>query len=148
MGSLKHALKDANVIFSVTNYWEPFFRPDCRQNASGLGISPARFAYDVEYQQGKNIADAAAATCNSLDSNGFLVSTLSHAAKSSQGKFMKLYHFDSKADIFPFYVREKYPDLAAKMSCIQTGYFYTSFNILPDSYFGKASNAPTIEEFD
>jgi hypothetical protein len=146
--SLKHALKDANVIFSVTNYWEPFFRPDCRQNASELGISPARYAYDVEYQQGKNIADAAAATCDSLDSNGFLVSTLSHAAKSSQGKFTKLYHFDSKADIFPFYVREKYPDLAAKMSCIQTGYFYTSFNILPDSYFGKASNAPTIEEFD
>jgi putative NADH-flavin reductase len=35
--SLKHALKGANVIFSVTDYWEPFFRPDCRQNASGLG---------------------------------------------------------------------------------------------------------------
>ncbi|KAJ5443799.1 NmrA-like family domain-containing protein 1 [Penicillium daleae] len=143
--SLKLALKNANVIFSVTNYWEPFFRPDCRQDARGLGISPAQFAYDVEYRQGKNIADAAAATCDSLDSNSFLVSTLSHAAKSSQEKFKELYHFDSKADIFPFYVRDKYPDLAAKMSCIQTGYFYTSFNILPDSYFGKASNASTIK---
>lgn len=146
--SLKPALKGVNVIFSVTNYWEPFFRPDCRQKASGLGISPARFAYDVEYQQGKNIADAAAATCDSLDTNGFLVSTLSHAAKSSQGKFTELYHFDSKADIFPFYVKENYPELAAKMSCIQTGYFYTSFNILPESYFRKASNAPIINEFD
>ncbi|KAJ5797950.1 nitrogen metabolic regulatory protein [Penicillium pulvis] len=146
--SLKLALKDANVIFSVTNYWEPFFRADCRQKASELGISPARFAYDVEYQQGKNIADAAAATCDTLDHNGFLVSTLSHAARSSQGKFTELYHFDSKADIFPFYVEEKYPDLAARMSCIQTGYFYSSFNILPDSYFRKASNAPIIEELD
>lgn len=145
--SLKLSLKNANVIFSVTNYWEAFFRPDCRQKASGLGISPARFAYDVEYQQGRNIADAAAATCDSLDPNGFLVSTLSHASKSSQGKFIELYHFDSKADIFPFYVRENYPDLAAKMSCIQTGYFYTSFNILPDSYFHKASNIPMNEEF-
>jgi hypothetical protein len=143
--SLTLALKNANVIFSVTNYWEPFFRPDCRQDARGLGISPAQFAYDVEYRQGKNIADAAAATCDSLDSNSFLVSMLSHAAKSGQEKFKELYHFDSKADIFPFYVRDKYPDLAAKMSCIQTGYFYTSFNILPDSYFGKASNASTIK---
>jgi hypothetical protein len=91
------------------------------------------------------MADAAATACDSLDSNGFLVSMLSHAARSSQGKFMKLYHFDSKADIFPFYVKEKYPDLAAKIFCIQTGYFYKNFNILPDSYFGKASNAPTIE---
>lgn len=137
--SLKLALKDANVVFSVTNYWEPFFRPDCRQRAREQGISPARFAYNVEYQQGKNIADAAAATCDSLDDNGFLVSTLSHAAKCSGGKFTELYHFDAKADIFPYYVKEQYPKLAAKMSCIQTGYFYTSFNILPNSYFGKVS---------
>lgn len=108
--SLKPALKDANVIFSVTNYWEAFFHPDCRQKARRLGFSPARFAYDVEYQQGRNIADAAAATCDSLDPNGFLVSTLSHASKSSQGKFIELYHFDSKAEIFPFYVKENYPD--------------------------------------
>lgn len=135
--SLKPALKDANVIFSVTNYWEPFFRRDCRQKASELGISPARFAYEVEYQQGKNIADASANTCDSLDANGFLVSTLSHAAECSQGKFTELYHFDSKAAIFPLYVKENFPDLAAKMSCIQTGFFYTSFNILPDLYFGK-----------
>lgn len=82
--SLKLALNNANVIFSVTNYWEPFFRPDCRQNASELGISPAQFAYDVESRQGKNIADAAAATYDSLDSNGFLVSTLSPAKENSK----------------------------------------------------------------
>ncbi|KAE9580515.1 NmrA-like family domain-containing protein 1 [Colletotrichum fructicola] len=135
--SLKEAFRDANVIFSVTNYWEPFFRPDCRAKAQELGISCRKYAYDVEYRQGRNIADAAATTVDTLDENGFLVSTLSHAEKCSGGKFKELYHFDAKADIFPGYVNEKYPGLAAKMSCIHTGYFFTSYNILPNSYFGK-----------
>ncbi|KAL2128757.1 hypothetical protein VTI74DRAFT_8692 [Chaetomium olivicolor] len=135
--SLKAAFKGANVIFSVTNYWEPFFRPDCRAKARELGIDCRKYAYDVEYRQGKNIADAAAATVDSLDDNGFLASTLSHAGKCSNGKFKDLYHFDAKADIFPDYVAAAHPELAAKMSCIQTGYFTTSHRILPDSYFKK-----------
>lgn len=137
VASLTSAFHGANVIFSVTNYWEPFFRPDCRHKAQDLGISCRRYAYDVEYRQGKNIADAAAATVDSLDPNGFLASTLSQAAKCSHGEFAELYHFDAKADIFPAYVQDKHPELAAKMSCIHTGYFYTSFNILPSSYFGE-----------
>ncbi|KKY15776.1 putativelike family protein [Phaeomoniella chlamydospora] len=138
--TLKQAFKDANVIFSVTQYWEPFTRPDCRLKAKELGITCRRYAYDVEYQQGKNITDAAATTVETLDENGFLVSTLSHARKCSNGEYTELYHFDSKADIFPYYVRETYPALAAKMSCIQTGYFMTSHNILPNSYFQKLSD--------
>ncbi|KAJ4360953.1 uncharacterized protein N0V89_001522 [Didymosphaeria variabile] len=139
--SLKEAFRGANAIFSVTNYWEPFFRPDCRAEAEDMGISCREFAYDVEFLQGKNIADAAATTADTLDENGFLASTLSHADKCSDGKFEELYHFDAKADIFPTYVNKKYPALAAKMSCIHTGYFYTSYNILPNSYFKKASHS-------
>ncbi|KZL81467.1 NmrA-like family protein [Colletotrichum incanum] len=135
--SLEEAFRGANVIFSVTNYWEPFFRPDCRAKAREQGISYRRFAYDVEYRQGRNIADAAATATESLDENGFLVSTLSHARKCSGGRFKELYHFDAKADVFPDYVNENHPALAAKMSCIHTGFFYTSYNILPNSYFGK-----------
>ncbi|GKT45793.1 NmrA-like family domain-containing protein 1 [Colletotrichum spaethianum] len=138
--SLEEAFRGANVIFSVTNYWEPFFRPDCRAKAEEQGISCRRFAYDVEYRQGHNIADAAATALESLDDNGFLVSTLSHAEKCSGGRFKELYHFDAKADVFPNYVNAKYPALAAKMSCIHTGFFYTSYNILPNSYFGKNSD--------
>lgn len=132
----------ANAIFSVTQYWEPFMRPDCRQKAEEQAISCRKFAYDVEYRHGKNITDAAATTVDSLDANGFLVSTLSHAGQCSNGKYTDLYHFDAKADIFPAYVEDKYPALAAKMSCIHTGYFFTSFNILPASYFGKVSRLP------
>ncbi|RBQ85156.1 hypothetical protein VDGD_00713 [Verticillium dahliae] len=114
--ALAAALQGANLIFSVTNYWEPFFRPDCRAAADKQGITCRRFAYDVEVRQGKNIADAAAKTVDTLVENGFLVSTLSHAGRCSQGKYKDLYHFDSKADVFPAYVDEKYPALAAKMS--------------------------------
>ncbi|KAK0387225.1 hypothetical protein NLU13_5538 [Sarocladium strictum] len=137
VSTLIPVFKGANLIFSVTQYWEPFMRPDCRQKAKEQGITCRRFAYDVEYRHGKNITDAAATTVDSLEANGFLVSTLSHAGKCSKGAYTDLYHFDSKADIYPAYVEEKYPELAAKMSCIQTGYFYTSYNILPQSYFGK-----------
>lgn len=107
--SLKKAFKGANVIFSVTNYWEPFFRPDCRKEAEETGISPREYAYDVEFLQGKNIADAAVTTVDTLDENGFPVSTLSHADKCSDGKFQELYHFDAKADIFSAYVKKKHP---------------------------------------
>ncbi|RGP67080.1 hypothetical protein FSPOR_6136 [Fusarium sporotrichioides] len=138
--TLKEAFKGANIIFSVTNYWEPFFRPDCRLQAAKEGISCRKFAYNVEVQQGKNIVDAAATVAENLDKNGFLVSTLSQADKCSGGKFKDLYHFDAKADVFPTYVEENYPELAAKMSCIHTGFFFTSFNILPDSYMNKLSD--------
>ncbi|KAK4164000.1 hypothetical protein QBC43DRAFT_318536 [Cladorrhinum sp. PSN259] len=138
--SLKAAFAGANVIFSVTQYWEPFFRPDCRAKAKELGITCRKFAYDVELRQGKNIADAAATVVDTLDANGFLVSTLSNARKCSGGRFQDLYHFDSKADVFPDYVDPTYPALAAKMSCIQTGFFTTSHRILPDSYFAKQAD--------
>jgi hypothetical protein len=135
--SLESAFSGANVIFSVTQYWEPFFRADCREAAKQQGITCRRYAYNVERQQGKNIADAAASTVQTLHENGFLVSTLSNARKCSRGAFTELYHFDSKAEIFPDYVAATHPALAAKMSCIQTGFFVTSHGILPESYFQK-----------
>lgn len=139
--SLKAAFEGANVIFSVTNYWEPFFPPNIeasRAQVKALGLGGVReYAGRVELAQGRNIADAAAATVDSLDVNGFIASTLSHAGRCSGGRFKELYHFDAKAEVFPYYVREKHPALAAKMSCVQTGYFMTSHRILPNSYFVK-----------
>ena len=142
--SLKSAFKGANIIFSVTQYWEPFFRPDSRQKAADAGITCRKYAYDVEYQQGKNIADAAATTVDTLEPNGFIASTLSHARKRAPGRYPHLYHFDAKADIFPDYVQEQYPQLAAKMSCVQTGYFTSSYLFVPDAYFTKVSAFDSI----
>ncbi|KFY37409.1 hypothetical protein V495_07193 [Pseudogymnoascus sp. VKM F-4514 (FW-929)] len=131
------AFAGASLIFSVTNYWEPFFRLDCRAKAQELGIDCRKYAYDVEVQQGKNIADAAMKTMETLDQNGFIASTLSHAGSCSKGKFTELYHFDAKADVFPGYINEKYPSLAKKMSYVQTGYFMSSYKLLPAAYLGK-----------
>lgn len=135
--SLERAFHGANVIFSITNYWEPFFRPDCRAEAEEKGIDCRKYAYDVELRQGKNIADAAAKVVGGLDDNGFIASTLSHADKSSDGKFKELYHFDAKADIFPYYVRETHPELEKKTSYVQTGYFMSSYKLLTGAYFKK-----------
>jgi hypothetical protein len=135
--SLVKAFEGANLIFSVTNYWEPFFRPDCRQQAIEKGTDCRRFAYEIESRQGKNIADAAAQVVDRLEENGFIVSTLSHAGKCSGGRYKELYHFDAKADVFPFYVEEKHPELATKMSCVQTGYFTSSYKLALGAYFSK-----------
>ncbi|KAH8881212.1 NAD(P)-binding protein [Thozetella sp. PMI_491] len=138
--NLKSVFKGANVIFSVTQYWEPYYRQDCRERAAKLGVSIRRLAYDIEYEAGRCIADAAATTVDSLDDNGFLVSTLSHAAKCSKGAYSDLYHYDAKADIFPDYVSATYPELARKMSCIHTGCFMGSHKLLPNAYLRKLSD--------
>ena len=142
--SVAAAFSGANLIFSVTNYWEPFFRSDCRQHAAEAGISCREYAYRVELQQGKNIADAAARTVETLDENGFIASTLSHARKCSGGRFTELYHFDAKAEGFPDYVKERYPQLAAKMSCVQTGFFTRSYKFAPEAYFTKVQRSTCI----
>lgn len=135
--SIKSAFQGANLIFSVTQYWEPFFRPDSRAIAAAQNITCRKYAADVEYQQGKNIADAAASVADTLDPNGFIPSTLSSGKKCAPGKYPQLYHFDAKADVFPDYVNEKHPELAKKMSCVQTGYFTSSYLFVPDAYFTK-----------
>ena len=134
VSSLILAFSGANLIFSVTNFWEPFFQ---REKASEVGKAPGQYAYDVEFQQGKNIADAAATTVKTLDRCGFVVSTLSHARKRSGGRLKTLYHFDAKADVFPHYVNERHPELAQKMSCLQTGFFTRSWKMPGVDFFHK-----------
>lgn len=139
--SLRAAFAGANLIFSVTNYWEPFFRADCRARAAEQGVSFRRYAYEVERRQGMNVADAAAGVVGELVEHGLLVSTLSHARKCTGGKMEEVYHFDSKAEVFPDYVQERYPELARKMSCIQTGYFMISYKMAKRGYFRKVCTA-------
>ncbi|KAK7726417.1 hypothetical protein SLS57_003504 [Botryosphaeria dothidea] len=145
--TLAPAFAGASLIFSVTNYWEPFFRPDCRADAARQGISCREYAGQVEARQGRNIADAAAATVETLDECGFVASTLSYAKERSGGALTELYHFDAKADVFPGYVRKAWPALAKKMSCVQTGFFMSSFKLVPQAYFGKAADGAFVMRF-
>lgn len=138
--SLKDVFQDANLVFSVTDFWMPYLNPANQARAKELGKSIGQFAYELELEQGKNIADAVASVADGLDDVGFVASTLSHARKCSKGKYTELWHFDSKADVFPDYVDEKYPQLAKKTSYLQTGYFMTSWKILPGQWLAKVSS--------
>ena len=75
----------------------------------GILITHAAFARET--QQARNIVDAAAATTKTL--SRFIWSTLSDTKKFSKGTITENLHFDGKASI-NYYVKEKYPDLAAK----------------------------------
>jgi hypothetical protein len=80
--------------------------------------------YELEYQQGKNIADAVASVVADLDR--FIWSSLSNATQWSKGVYKGVYHFDSKAHVVD-YIEEKYPHLKAKMSILQMGLFVTNW---------------------
>lgn len=88
------------------------------------GQNVREMSYDLEYQQGKNIADAVASVVSGLEL--FIWSSLSNSTKWSGGKYKGVYHFDSKADVVD-YINEKYPLLAQKMSILQMGLFVTNW---------------------
>lgn len=140
------AFKGANLIFSVTDFWKPFFDPANIARAHSEGISIGQLCYNLEYEQGKNIADAAAHpdVLAGLDKVGLIASTLSSAEECSKGKYRELYHFDSKADIFPKYVEKHHPELAEKTSYMQTGYFMTSWHYMPQRWPGKQPDGTFI----
>lgn len=135
--SLKHVFKGASLVFSVTDFWKPFFNPVNQARAKEQGKSIGQYAYELELEQGKNIVDAVAREVDSLDDVGFIVSTLCSAKKLSKGKYQELYHFDSKADVFPTYLQDNYPELVQKTSYLHTGYFFTSWQFMPGRWFAK-----------
>jgi hypothetical protein len=135
--SLQDAFKGANLVFSVTDFWKPFFDPANQGGAKKQGKPIGQYAYELELEQGKDIADAVAREVHGLDDVGFIASTLCNARQSSNGKYKELWHFDSKADIFPTYVQERHPALARKTSYLHTGYFFTSWRYTPGRWFAK-----------
>ena len=118
--TIKAAFKGANVIFGVTDFWQGSSNPSNQAKAKEQGRTINEVLYDIEVQQGKNIVDAAAATVDTLDR--FVLSTLSHAAKWSQGKITFNLHFDAKWMAVD-YLRATYPELAKKTSYVQIGFF-------------------------
>lgn len=135
--SLKTVFVGANLVFSVTDFWKPLFDTNNQVRAAEQGKSIGQYAYELEVEQGKNIVDAVAREVARLDGVGLIASTLCNARESSHGKYKELWHFDGKADVFPKYVQEKYPELAKKTSYLHAGYFFTSWQILPGRWFTK-----------
>ncbi|KAF1934495.1 NAD(P)-binding protein [Clathrospora elynae] len=145
--TLNNVFKGASLVFSVTDFWKPFFTPANQEKAKELGKSIGRYAYELEVDQGKNIVDAVAKETAGLDDVGFVASTLCHAGKSSEGRYQELWHFDAKADIFPGYLKETYPELARKTSFLHTGYFFTSWGYMPGRWFAKQPDGSIQMQF-
>ena len=83
VSSLIAAFQGSHAVFAVTNFFEPFAK------------SGADKAIEVEVQQGKNLADAAAAT-STLEH--FVWSTLPDGRTISGGKYV-VPHFEAKNQI-------------------------------------------------
>ena len=121
--SLVTAFHGAHSIFAVTDFWAPLQNPATFEKAAVAEKTVYAYAYDLELQHGKNIANAAAKT-NGLER--FIYSALSDASKWSKGKYTGVYHFESKAKVVE-YIWEELPELDAKMSTVQMGNYTTNW---------------------
>ncbi|TGJ88311.1 hypothetical protein E0Z10_g493 [Xylaria hypoxylon] len=74
--SLVKAMAGSDTVYGVTNYWE-------------------KLDMQLEEQQGRNIADAA----KEVGVNHLIWSSLLDITKLTNGKYSRLYHFDSKAHV-------------------------------------------------
>ncbi|KAJ6472373.1 hypothetical protein C8R47DRAFT_1146546 [Mycena vitilis] len=99
--SLKLAIKGSDFIFGVTNFWDPSVFPG---TPNGRG----------EYEQGKNLVDAAKET---EGTKFFVWSGLPSSKTLSNGKY-EVYHIDNKADIWEYLKSSGVPCAA-----VDTGYF-------------------------
>ena len=125
--SLLKAFEGAHAIFSVTDFWAPYLDKSNQAKAQQQGKHIGQLSYELEYEQGRNIADAAS---NIQGLERIIVSMLSSTKKSSNGRYDKIWHFHSKADMIS-YLKSTYPDLAAKMSELNMGVFMQSWKFVP-----------------
>ena len=116
--SLLSAFQGASVIFGVTDFWT-IFKDPTSQTLKKPGQDITEYCFEVELQQGKNLADAAA-QIPTLER--YIFSSMASATKWSKGKFTKLYHMDSKA-LAVDYTKSR-PGLKDKFSEIQAPIYY------------------------
>ena len=124
--SLVAAFTGANAIYAVTDFWLHLREKSNIPKAQAAGLSINEYAYQLEVQQGKNIATAASNPVVAKTLERFIFSSLSDTKKWSHGKYSHNYHFDSKADISS-YIMNELPDLAHKMSTVQIGHYMTNW---------------------
>ena len=97
--SVTEALQGSDTVFLVTNYWESA-------------------KYDVEFNQGKNVADAA----KELGVQHLIFSSLLHVGKVTNGRLSHVPHFEAKADVEEYIRKSGIP-----ASFYLPGYFTTNF---------------------
>ncbi|KAJ6031620.1 hypothetical protein N7540_002352 [Penicillium herquei] len=121
--SLDVALKDASLIFSMTDFWGLMTNETLREKAAASGTTPGFYIRDYEAQQNRNIIDAAARV-ETLER--FIFSSLPNVTELSAGKYRHAYHFDSKS-MAEEYGKSTYPGLWAKTSVLYAALYLENF---------------------
>ncbi|KAJ2559236.1 hypothetical protein EV175_000433 [Coemansia sp. RSA 1933] len=108
--SLKKAFKGADFVFGMTQ----FFQPEVMGKIEAGNL-------DVEYNQGKNIVDAA------IDAGvkDVIFSTLPSMKEISGGKYTKVYHFEGKHKIEEYLLKSKADKIrgaAVRLGCFMDNY--------------------------
>ncbi|KAK7046347.1 NmrA domain-containing protein [Favolaschia claudopus] len=101
INSVREAIRGSEVVFGVTNFWDPSVFPGTEH---GIG----------EVQQGKNLVDAAKAEGVKF----FIWSGLPSSKLLSNGKYPGVYHIDHKATVWDYLKASGVPCAA-----VDTGYF-------------------------
>ncbi|KAK5994629.1 NmrA-like family domain-containing protein 1 [Cladobotryum mycophilum] len=118
VSSLKKAFQGADVIFGVTDFWTIWRDPESN-NKKKPDQDIVHYSYEVELQQGKNLADAAASVPGL---KRYIFSSMSNATKESSGKYSKVFHMASKAEAVAY--AQTLPGLAGKFSQIQAPFYF------------------------
>lgn len=127
--SLVRAFEGATAIFANTDFFTHFYHALDPANHVPAGLSPGEYARDREVEQGMNMVAAAADPAVLKTLERFVWSSLSHASRWSGGKYTRIYHFDSKAEVIRL-TRERHPAVAARMSTLQVGHYVTNWKQL------------------
>jgi hypothetical protein len=96
---------------------------------------------DVEEELGKNIAKAVA-TIADTTLELYVWSSLANTIESSKGKYLYMFHWDSKAHVYD-YIKKELPTLAAKTSTLQVGLYLDSLRAY--QFFKKAPGEDVYE---
>ena len=115
---MKRAFQNADLIFGVTDFWT-IWKDPASKDRKKPDQELVEYFYEVELQQGKNMADAAA-TVGRL--HRYIFSSMADATKSSKGKYTRLYHMDSKAKAAAY--AQSILELSGKFSQIQAPIYF------------------------
>jgi hypothetical protein len=121
--SLKSAFASANFIFAYTDFAGIVKGPEVmgKFQAGDLAAPIGAESYKIEFQQGKNIAEAAAAV---PELERLVWSALPDVKRLSGGKYTQVYHFDAKAEVFEYMLGVR--ELEGKVSAAHMGAFVTN----------------------
>lgn len=120
--SLDAAFAGAQAIFIVSDFWG-IYRDPANASKPAEGEPLNLWAARTEKQQLINAIDAASKV---VFLQRLILSSLPNCSKWSNGKYKHVYHFDFKGQTTE-YVQEFHPDLWAKTSVFQAGWFLSNY---------------------